>query len=150
MRHKRVLGITLVIASIVLMVGVAVGSPGAGVTAVTIGAGTIAQPIGIPQEPGESTWITQTTVAPDGTTGWHSHPGKTLVVVASGTLTLYRAHDGECRVRTFEAGEGWVERPTSVHNAVNEGNDPVVLGVTYFRVRPDDVLRIDKPDPGVC
>lgn len=90
MRHKRVLGITPVIASIALMVGVAVGSTGAGVTAVTIGAGTIAQPIGIPQEPGESTWITQTTVAPDGTTGWHSHPGKTLVVVASGTLTLHR------------------------------------------------------------
>jgi hypothetical protein len=77
-------------------------------------------------------------------------PGKTLVVVDEGTLTLYRAREGECRVRTFPAGKGFVERPTSVHTAVNEGGDPVVLGVTYFRIRPDGVLRIDKPDPGVC
>ncbi|MDQ3210469.1 MAG: cupin domain-containing protein [Actinomycetota bacterium] len=150
MRRTRTIGAVLVVLSLATMAGVALGTPGSGVTAVVVAAGTIANPIGIPQAPGEATWITETTFAPGGTTGWHSHPGKTLVVVASGTLTLYRARGDDCRVREFTAGEGFIERPTSVHVGVNEGDEPVVLGVTYFRIRANDVLRIDKPDPGVC
>lgn len=30
---------------------------------------------------------------PNGTFGWHSHPGPTIVTVLSGTLTLYLADD---------------------------------------------------------
>lgn len=150
MRRMRVIGAALVVLALATMAGVAIGTPGSGVTAVVVAAGTIANPIDIPQEPGEATWITETTFAPGGTTGWHSHPGKTIVVVQSGTMTLYRSRDGGCRVLEFEAGEGFVERPTSVHIAVNEGTVPLVVGVTYFRIGSNDVVRIDKPDPGVC
>ncbi|MEX0651580.1 MAG: cupin domain-containing protein [Actinomycetota bacterium] len=150
MRRMRVIGAALVVLALATMAGVAIGTPGSGVTAVVVASGTIANPIGIPQAPGEATWITETTFAPGGTTGWHSHPGKTIVVVKSGTMTLYRSRDGECRVREFGPGEGFVERPTSVHIAWNEGDVPLVVGVTYFRIGSNDVVRIDKPDPGVC
>jgi quercetin dioxygenase-like cupin family protein len=149
MRRTRTIGAVLVVLSLA-MAGVAIGTPGSGVTPVVVAAGTIANPLGIPQAPGEATHIVELTFAPGGTTGWHSHPGKTLVVVQSGTMTLYRSQDGECRVREFGAGEGFVEPRTSVHIARNEGDVPLVVGVTYFRIGSDDVVRIDKPDPGVC
>jgi hypothetical protein len=42
--------------------------------------------------------VLQVTIAPGGTFGWHSHPGPSLVIVKSGTASLYKgghAHDGE-------------------------------------------------------
>src|SRR5215210_2726534 len=34
--------------------------------------------------------------APAGTTGWHSHPGHSLILVTAGTLTVYESDDPEC------------------------------------------------------
>lgn len=147
---RRSLGIALVIVSIVAMAGTALGTAGSGVTPVVIGSGRIDHAVGISQAAGQSTVIAEFTVAPGGTTGWHSHPGKTVVVVAEGEFTLYRDKDGTCQTRTYGPGDGFLEKRTSVHMGVNEGSDPVVLGVAFFRVPADGTTRIDKPDPGVC
>jgi hypothetical protein len=40
--------------------------------------------------------VTHITFAPGGTTGWHSHPGATVVLVKSGIFNLYRDMDGRC------------------------------------------------------
>ncbi len=46
---------------------------------------------------GESdVYILENRIAPGGSFGWHSHPGPSLVVVKTGTLTLYRADDPSC------------------------------------------------------
>lgn len=147
---RRSIGIGLVVVSIVLMAGTALGTAGSGVTPVVIGSGRINHDVGISQAAGQSTVIAEFTVAPGGTTGWHSHPGKTVVVVAEGEFTLYRDKGGSCQTRTYGPGDGFVEKRTSVHMGVNEGSDPVVLGVAFFRVPTDGTTRIDKPDPGVC
>ena len=87
-------------------------------------------------------------IAPGGTTGWHSHPGKTLVLVSAGKFTLYRDRDGACRTRTYDAGQGFVEPPTSVHKGVNEGDVPVELTAVFFRVPADGTTpRIRQPLP---
>jgi quercetin dioxygenase-like cupin family protein len=148
--RRRSLGIALVVVSVVVMAGTALGTAGSGVTAVVIGSGRIPHPVGIRQAAGQSTVIAEFTVEPGGTTGWHSHPGKTVVVVAEGEFTLYRDKDGECRTRTYGPGDGFVEKRTSVHMGVNEGSTPDVLGVAFFRVPADGTTRIDRPDPGVC
>src|SRR5262249_32629016 len=41
-------------------------------------------------------------IAPGGTFGWHSHPGPSLVIVKSGTLTVYHAPD--CTPEEFGPG----------------------------------------------
>jgi quercetin dioxygenase-like cupin family protein len=149
---RRSLGIALVVLGIALaaMAGTALGTPPSGVMATTIASGSIPHAVGIHQAAGESTVIAEFTFEPGGTTGWHSHPGKTVVVVAEGEFTLYRDVNGECRSPTFGPGDAFVEKRTSVHMGVNEGDTPVVLGVAFFRVPPDGTTRIDKPDPGVC
>src|SRR5262245_27321524 len=48
------------------------------------------------------------TLAPGGTTGWHSHPGPVFVVVKKGPLTVYNAPN--CQPQVYETGEGFVEK----------------------------------------
>jgi quercetin dioxygenase-like cupin family protein len=60
------------------------------------------------------------TVAPGGTTGWHSHPGAAVILVKSATFNLYRDVDNHCRHNVFVAGSGFVERAGQVHIGRNE------------------------------
>src|SRR5437879_4310321 len=34
---------------------------------------------------------------PGGSTGWHSHPGHSLIIVTAGTVTAYEGDDPECK-----------------------------------------------------
>jgi quercetin dioxygenase-like cupin family protein len=148
--RKRLLGLSLIATALVMAVGAAVATPGSGVTSVPLASGQIDDRVRLRQGPGETTVVADFTVTPDGTTGWHSHPGRTMVLVTAGEFTLYRNHDGRCRTRTYGPGEGFVEPPSSVHVGVNEGDTNVELVAVFFRIGDDGVTRIDKPDPGVC
>lgn len=150
MRRRKVLGIALVAISLATLVGVAVATPGSGFTVVPIASGVIDRGFDIRQASGESTTVARFRFEPGGSTGWHTHPGKALVLVNDGEFTVYRDRNGECRSRTYEAGEGFVEPRKSVHTGVNEGTDPVRLVAVFFRVPEDGTTRIDQPDPGVC
>ena len=148
--RKRLIGLSMIATALVMAVGAAVATPGSGVTSVPHASGQINDRVRLRQGPGETTVVADVTLTPDGTTGWHSHPGRTLVLVTAGEFTLYRNRDGRCRTHTYEAGEGFVEPPSSVHVGVNEGDTNVELVAVFFRVGDDGVTRIDKPDPGVC
>src|SRR5918993_6066706 len=66
---------------------------------------------------------------PGGSTGWHHHPGVTLVSVASGTVTEY---DKKCEKSVHKAGEGFVEGNDAVHIVRNNGNVNAVLYATFL------------------
>jgi quercetin dioxygenase-like cupin family protein len=136
--------------SLATFVGVAAATLSSGVTVEPIAAGTLARNFKVRQQAGDGVVIARFTIEPGGTTGWHTHPGKTLVVVQSGELTLRRAIEDECRTRTYGPGEGFVEIAPVVHSARNRGDTPLVLGATFFRVPPSGVTRIDQPKPEVC
>ena len=46
------------------------------------------------------------TIQPNGSSGWHTHPGIVLVTVASGSLTFY---DDQCHATEHPAGSSFVE-----------------------------------------
>ena len=99
----------------------------------------------------QDTVMQQIVIAPGGTTGWHSHPGPAVALVKSGELTVYSSEDATCTGHTFVAGQGFVDSGQGhVHNARNLGNTPTEVWVTYFDVPPDESVRIDAPDPGIC
>ncbi len=87
------------------------------------------------------------TVAPGGSSGWHSHPGIVLVGVQSGTLTRYDEH---CRTTLYSAGTGFVEFGDHPALVRNNTSAPVVLYVTYISPKSATALRIDKPQPSTC
>jgi quercetin dioxygenase-like cupin family protein len=150
MRRKQAIGIALVVVSLATMAGVATATLGSGVTIEPVGVGKIGRQFKITQGNDFGVVIARYTIAPGGTTGWHSHPGKAVVAIQSGELTLYRNVDGTCKTKTVGAGEGFIEIPSVVHMARNEGSAPLVFGAVLFRIPASGVTRIDQPDPGVC
>lgn len=91
-------------------------------------------------------------LGPGGQTGWHSHPGPTIVLVKNGELTLYSDHGGTCSNRTYSAGQAFIDSGQGhVHLAQNPSPDEnTELWITYFDVPPDGGFRVDVPDPGIC
>jgi hypothetical protein len=86
-------------------------------------------------------------------TGWHTHPGPVVVVVASGELTYYRADDPTCTGITYSAGSAFIDPGHGhVHIARNlSASENLELYATYFEVPPGaGSQRIDAPDPGNC
>jgi quercetin dioxygenase-like cupin family protein len=86
---------------------------------------------------------------PGGTVGWHSHPGPSMVIVKSGTATLYMGHDPTCTPHVVPAGSGFVDMGGDVHVVRNEGSVELVVIVTSL-VPAGAVRRIDQPKPGNC
>ena len=93
--------------------------------------------------------VLQNTIAPGGTFGWHSHPGPSLVIVKSGTATVYMADDPTCSPEQVSAGSGFVDNGHEVHVVRNEGAVDLVTVVASL-VPAGATRRIDEPDPGHC
>jgi quercetin dioxygenase-like cupin family protein len=91
-----------------------------------------------------NTWL------PGGSTGWHTHPGSTLIIVTAGTVTHYDGDDPSCKAHVYTTGMTFVDRGgTHVHNVRNEGD--IEAQVIAFRLIPaGQPGRIDAPDPGNC
>jgi quercetin dioxygenase-like cupin family protein len=86
---------------------------------------------------------------PGDTTGWHSHPGRVLVQVVSGAVTLRHAGHGRCLSEVVNAGHGFFETPGAVHVAENRGSTPAVLYATF--VLPSNAgPEVAAPIPAPC
>jgi quercetin dioxygenase-like cupin family protein len=60
--------------------------------------------------------------ASGGTTGWHTHPGHSLIIVTAGTVTAYDGDDPSCTPHQYAVGEGFVDAGGDhVHLLRNEG-----------------------------
>lgn len=95
--------------------------------------------------------VQNVTVDSGAQTGWHSHHGPVVVVVAAGTMTLYSADDATCSGETFTAGEVFVDPGQGhVHNARNEGTTAVSLYATYFDVPAGAGPALPATNPGTC
>jgi hypothetical protein len=143
---------------VLAVAGAALATPGVGVLGIVHARGTNSDEIkvhsaaGIKLKTGGPVdFVTQQiTIAPGGTTGWHSHPGPVLVTVKSGALTLVYADDPTCAGRTYTAGQSFVDHgDETVHTALNLGTTPVELWATYLVPGPAGApFRLDAPDPG--
>jgi quercetin dioxygenase-like cupin family protein len=94
-------------------------------------------------------FVTSHSVIPGGYSGWHSHPGLSIVSVTHGAVWLYDADDPSCAPTIVAAGHGFVESGDHVHILRNEGS--VEARWTTTSIRPaGSAGRIDQPNPGNC
>jgi hypothetical protein len=95
-------------------------------------------------------YIVRNTVPPGGYSGWHTHPGPSIVSVKSGTATVYDGNDPNCTPHTYVAGTGFIDQGDGhVHMVRNEGT--VDLIVVAFQIIPAGAdRRIDAASPGYC
>ena len=87
---------------------------------------------------------------PGGDTGWHSHPGHSLIVVTAGTVTGYEGHDPNCKPHVYTTGMSFVDPGGShVHILRNEGTVQATT-IAVQLIPAGQPRRIDAPDPGYC
>jgi quercetin dioxygenase-like cupin family protein len=91
--------------------------------------------------------IVENIIAPNGTFGWHSHPGPSLVIVKSGTLSVYHP---DCKPMDYGPGSPngstFVDGGHDVHMVRNNGT--VTAEVYVVSIVPAGFeRRIDEPNP---
>jgi hypothetical protein len=147
-------------------VGTVLATPSSGFTATTLAKGSFPDDIEganhVLREFGDATprkdlWLSlQKTKGPSdlyvqsnvwavgGSTGWHSHPGHSLIVVTEGSVTNYDADD-PCTPTTYTAGMGFVDHGGDhAHLIRNEGL--VAARTVAVQLIPIDAdRRIDAP-----
>lgn len=98
------------------------------------------------------TVVQEIVIGPGGHTGWHSHPGPVVVLIKAGTMSFYDGNDPTCTVRTYTAGQSFVDSGQGhVHIARNESTTSnLELWAVYFDVPPGGAFRIDAPAPENC
>jgi quercetin dioxygenase-like cupin family protein len=87
---------------------------------------------------------------PQASTGWHSHPGPSLILVVAGTVTNYVGDDPSCTPHAYSAGAGFIDPGgDDVHMLRNETGAPAET-IAVQLLPKDAARRIDIPDPGNC
>jgi len=96
-------------------------------------------------------YVVDNKLAPGGTTGWHSHPGPSLIFVVAGTVTNYMSDDPSCTPQVYNAGQGFVDPGGGdEHILRNEGTTQAETIAVQFLPQGAD-RRTDAPvSPGNC
>jgi quercetin dioxygenase-like cupin family protein len=85
-----------------------------------------------------------------GTSGWHSHPGPSLIFVVAGQITNYLGDDPSCTPHVYSAGQSFTDNGgADVHMLRNNGTVQAETIAVQFLPQGTD-RKIDKPDPGNC
>ena len=109
-------------------------TPDSGLTRTPYGRGVHPEAGTIEIEAGKETVVYSLTLAPGGSTGWHTHPGAVIFVVKSGTLTQYGLDGPACTAQTLVAGQAYIAPAHAHHPHLirNDGTEPLEVIVTAF------------------
>jgi quercetin dioxygenase-like cupin family protein len=100
---------------------------------------------------GQSDLYVQSNVwKPGGTTGWHTHPGASLVIITGGSVTAYEGDDPTCTPHLYVTGDTFVDPGGGhVHVVRNEGNVDAT-GYAVQLIPAGAVRREDADRPARC
>jgi quercetin dioxygenase-like cupin family protein len=95
-------------------------------------------------------YVVDNKFVPGAETGWHSHPGPSLVFVVSGTMTNYESDGEHCTKHVYSAGSNFVDAGGSdAHTLRNEGT--TLAETIAVQLLPQGAPRkTDKPAPTNC
>lgn len=163
---------TLVLTGTVAYVGSVLATPASGFSGSTIAVGrfdeidvsNLALPRDLPSLMTKTPWLSMQKTKgasdlfvqnnlwlPGGTTGWHTHPGHSLIIVTEGTVTVYDGDDHSCEPRQYTVGMGFVD-PGGTHVHLIRNEDPVTNARTVaVQLIPAGAMRrIDADAPDAC
>lgn len=85
--------------------------------------------------------IVRNSIAVGGQSGWHTHPGPSLITVTVGEITAYDSNDPICSPKVYRAGEGFVDSGHHAHLLRNESG--AVAETVAVQFLPNDAMRRD-------
>jgi quercetin dioxygenase-like cupin family protein len=165
MKSKWALVPLAALVAVGLYVGNVLATPPGGQTTTTLGKALAADPVNISghaqQPPGgwrarlrthglSDFYVIDNKFDVGGTTGWHSHPGPSMIFVVAGQITNYLASDPNCTPHVYTAGQSFTDEGGSeVHMLRNNGTVQAETIAVQFLPK-DAIRRIDEPDPLNC
>jgi quercetin dioxygenase-like cupin family protein len=95
-------------------------------------------------------YVIRNAFAVGSSSGWHTHPGPSLITVTKGEITAYEGDDPTCTPTVYRAGQGFVDPGDGhLHLLRNETGAPAET--VAVQILPKDAARrIDAADPGNC
>jgi quercetin dioxygenase-like cupin family protein len=107
--------------------------------------------LSLQQKKGASDVYVQSNVwAPGGSTGWHSHPGNSLIIVTAGTVTDYEGHDPDCKPHVYRTGMAFAD-PGGDHVHILRNEGAIEARTIAVQIIPAGAgRRIEVADPGNC
>jgi quercetin dioxygenase-like cupin family protein len=95
-------------------------------------------------------YVTKHTFQPGTHTGWHTHPGPSLITVVAGELTVYESDSPDCTPIVYHAGESFTDLGCGdIHLVRNEGTE-TAMDVAVQIVPAGAARRIDADQPASC
>ena len=93
--------------------------------------------------------VTRNAIAIGGHSGWHTHPGPSLITVTVGEITAYDSDDPLCSPRVYRAGQGFIDSGHHAHILRNESGAVAETVAVQF-LESGASRRIDAPAPNNC
>jgi len=164
MKSKRSWAILLVALGAAAYVGNVLATPSTGFTGTTLAKAQLGElDTKVHSVPGDwhamiqtkglsDLYVQSNVITPGGNSGWHTHPGPSLITVTAGTVTVYDGDDPSCTPHVYSATgtNGFVDvGGGDVHLIRNEGTEEARTVAVQF-IPAGAVRRIDAPAPGSC
>jgi len=86
-------------------------------------------------------------------TGWHTHPGPSLVIVTQGTVTAYDGDDPSCTPHVYTAGtanNAFVDPGDGHVHIIRDESGAVAQTIAVQLIPAGATRRQDAADPGNC
>ena len=146
--------------AVLVIAATALATTGSGITSVNISLGrfgdidvkteTETHEVELRTKGSSDVHVVSNKIAPGGHTGWHSHPGPSLITVKSGTVTNYSSDDPTCTPQVYTAGTGFID-PGGDHAHILRNEGSVEAETIAVQILPAGApRRIDAPKPGNC
>ena len=103
----------------------------------------------------QNTWDPATCGSPGciPSTGWHTHPGPSFVIVTQGSVTVYDGDDPACTPHVYTAGtpnNAFIDPGDGHVHIIRDESGAVAKTVAVQFVPAGATRRQDEPDPGNC
>lgn len=95
-------------------------------------------------------YVVDNVLQPGQSTGWHSHPGPSLIFVVSGAVTDYVNHAQGCKGVTHEAGTSFVDAGGRDVHMLRDDADVPAETIAVQLIPSGQLRRIDEPVPARC
>jgi len=97
-------------------------------------------------------YVVDNVFAPNGgTSGWHSHPGPSVIFVKAGTVTNYSSDEPGCAPQVYTAGDSFVDPGGHDEHMIRNEDATVAAETIAVQFLPQGATRrIEEPAPQGC
>ncbi|MGC1420743.1 MAG: cupin domain-containing protein [Terracidiphilus sp.] len=95
-------------------------------------------------------YVEQNALQPRGSTGWHTHPGHSMVIVTMGTVTAYEGDDPGCTPHVYKQGMTFVDPGGEHVHIIRNESDSAAQTIAVQLIPAGSTRRIDAASPGNC